>query len=255
MRSIRTQTESNGEHNLRVLIIIPTYNEQDNIERVVENLKTNYAQFDYVVVNDGSADRTAQLCRDRQYNLVSLPINLGLAGAFQAGMKYALQHGYDAALQLDADGQHRPEYIQPMLDKLQEGFDIVIGSRFVTKKKPFTLRMMGSHLIAAAIWLTTGKFLKDPTSGMRIYDRRMIEQFAQQINHEPEPDTISYLLRRGAKVAEVQIEMDERVAGVSYFNFTTSMGYMLRMGISILLLQWFRGGSRFEEQRVEEGVS
>lgn len=236
---------------MKVLIIIPAYNEEENIVRVVENLRVNYPQFDYVVVNDGSRDRTAQLCREHGYHLVSLPVNLGLAGAVQAGMKYAMANDYDAAIQFDADGQHRPEFIQPMADRLAEGYDIVIGSRFVTEKKPMTLRMAGSFLISAAIRLTTGKKIKDPTSGMRIYNRRMVREMATQINCSPEPDTISYFIRRGARVSEVQVAMDERVAGTSYLNLTRSAGYMLRMGIAILLMQWFRGGSRFDEENGE----
>ena len=159
---------------MRLLVIIPAYNEEENIVPVVDYLKKNYPQFDYVVVNDGSRDHTADLCRENGYRLVNLPVNLGLAGAVQAGMKYAMQHGYDAALQFDADGQHRPEYIQLMLERLNQGFDIVIGSRFVTEKKELTLRMLGSFLISNAIRLTTGKMIKDPTSGMRIYNRRML---------------------------------------------------------------------------------
>lgn len=239
---------------MKTLVIIPAYNEEDNIVRVVENLRKNYTQFDYVVVNDGSADRTAQLCREHGYRLVSLPVNLGLAGAVQAGMKYAMQNDYDAAIQFDADGQHRPEFIQPMLDRLAQGCDVVIGSRFVTEKKPASLRMAGSFLISAALLLTTGKKIKDPTSGMRIYNRRMIREMATQINCAPEPDTISYFIRRGARVEEVQVTMDERVAGTSYLNLTRSMGYMLRMGISILLMQWFRGGKQFHEESKEAGV-
>ncbi|MBC5581423.1 glycosyltransferase family 2 protein [Anaerofilum sp. BX8] len=232
----------------RILIIIPAYNEEESIVSVVSTLIRDYPQFDYVIVNDGSSDHTVQICRERGFNFINQPINLGLAGAFQTGMKYALKNEYDVALQFDADGQHLPQYIQPMLDKLAEGYDIVVGSRFVEKKKPFTLRMIGSHLIAFAIRLTTGKRLADPTSGMRLYNRRMIEEFATQINHAPEPDTICYLMRRGAKVTEVQVEMQERIAGTSYLNFTRSIGYMLRMAISIIVVQWFRGGAKFKKE-------
>ena len=233
---------------MRLQVIIPAYNEEENIVPVVDYLKKNYPQFDYVVVNDGSRDHTADLCRENGYRLVNLPVNLGLAGAVQAGMKYAMQHGYDAALQFDADGQHRPEYIQLMLERLNQGFDIVIGSRFVTEKKELTLRMLGSFLISNAIRLTTGKMIKDPTSGMRIYNRRMLCEMATQLNCAPEPDTISYWIRRGARVDEIQVKMDERMAGTSYLNLPRSIGYMLRMGISILLVQWFRGGEKFREE-------
>lgn len=225
---------------MKCLIIIPAYNESESIERVVDNLRENYPQYDYVVINDGSADQTAAICRRRGYELIDLPVNLGLAGAFQTGLKYAWRKGYDYALQFDGDGQHRPEFIGPLLDKIQEGYDIVIGSRFVTEKKPNSLRMLGSNLISIATRLTTGKKIKDPTSGMRIFNRKMIGEFALNMNYGPEPDTVSYLLKQGATIAEVQVTMDERQAGESYLNLTRSMMYMLRMLMSILLIQNFR---------------
>ena len=225
---------------MKCLVIIPAYNEEENIVRVVENLKNNYPMYDYVVINDGSSDDTARLCRRKGYELVDLPVNLGLAGAFQTGLKYAWRKGYDYAIQFDADGQHMAEYIAPMLEKIQEGYDIVIGSRFVTEKKPHSLRMIGSRLIAVATRLTTGKKVKDPTSGMRMFNKKMIAEFALNLNYGPEPDTISYLLKQGATIAEVQVEMDERIAGESYLNITKSMMYMLRMLMSILLIQNFR---------------
>ena len=167
-------------------------------------------------------------------------MNLGLAGAFQTGLRYAAENGYDCALQFDADGQHKPEYIQPMLDELESGADIVIGSRFLTVKKPKSLRMLGSYLISWAIRLTTGQAICDPTSGMRMFNRRMVEEFALNLNYGPEPDTISYLIKNGAVVREIQVQMGERLTGTSYLNFTRSIQYMLKMGLSILLIQWFR---------------
>jgi len=225
---------------MRCLVIIPAYNEEENIVRVIDNLRQNYPMYDYVVINDGSSDDTAGLCRKHGYELLDLPVNLGLAGAFQTGLKYAYRKGYDYAIQFDADGQHRPEYIQAMLDKIREGYDIVIGSRFVTEKKPRTLRMLGSNLISLATRLTTGKKVKDPTSGMRMFNKKMIAEFALNLNYGPEPDTVSYLLKQGATIAEVQVEMDERIAGESYLNLSRSMMYMMRMLISILFIQNFR---------------
>ncbi len=224
----------------KLLIVIPAYNEEGSIERVVDDLIQNYPQYDYVVVNDGSRDRTAAICRSRGYRLIDLPVNLGLAGAFQTGLRYAAEHGYDCAMQLDADGQHLPQYIAPMLEKLEAGADIVIGSRFVTVLKPRTLRMVGSYLISWAIRLTTGQPICDPTSGMRMFNRRLLEEFAQNLNYGPEPDTISYLIKNGAVVKEVQVKMAERTAGESYLNFARSVQYMIKMGLSILLIQWFR---------------
>lgn len=223
-----------------VLIIIPAYNEQDNIKRVVDNLIKNYPQYDYVIVNDGSKDATKQICMDNGYSLLDLPVNLGLAGGFQAGMKYAYKKGYEYAIQFDADGQHRPEYIQAILTKIQEGYDIVIGSRFVMEKKDTSMRMIGSRLISWAIKLTTGVSINDPTSGMRMFNRAMIKECAMNINYGPEPDTVSFLVKNGARVSEVQVEMDERIAGESYLNVVNSIKYMFRMLISIVLIQNFR---------------
>ena len=224
----------------KLLIVIPAYNEQDNIVPVVDDLIHHYPQFDYIVVNDGSRDHTAAICREHGYRLIDLPINLGLSGAFQTGLRYAAENGYDCALQFDADGQHLPQYIQPMLDELEKGADIVIGSRFVSVKKPKSLRMMGSYLISWAIRLTTGTRICDPTSGMRMFNRRMLEEFSTNLNYGPEPDTISYLIKNGAVVKELQVKMGERLSGSSYLNFARSVEYMVKMGLSILFIQWFR---------------
>jgi len=232
---------------MRLLVIIPAFNEAENLVPVVENLKSTCPAYDFVVVNDGSSDGTPALCRRHGYPLLDLPVNLGLADAVGTGMKYAYKHGYDAAVQFDADGQHLPQYLPPMLKKIAAGYDIVLGSRFVEKKKPMSLRMVGSRLISWSIRLTTGQSLTDPTSGLRMYSRRIVREFATQINHEPEPDTISYLIRKGAKAAEVQVEMAERTAGESYLGSINSVKYMLRMGVSIVLVQWFRGGSLPED--------
>ena len=226
---------------MKTLIIIPAFNESENIERVVNNLLKNYPQYEYIIINDGSADNTAAVCQRNGYNFVDLPVNLGLAGAFQTGMKFAWAHGYDAALQFDGDGQHRPEYIQSMIEKMEtDGADIVIGSRFVTQKKSFSPRMFGSRLISTLILLTTGKLIKDPTSGMRLYSRKVMEEFANGLNYGPEPDTIAYLLNKGCSVKEVQVIMDERIAGTSYLNAVSSIYYMMRICISIVFVQWFR---------------
>ena len=224
----------------KVLLVIPAYNEEKNIERVVEHIRKDFPELDYIVVNDGSRDSTARICRERGYELLDLPVNLGLAGCFQAGMKYAYQKGYAYAIQFAGDGQHRPEYIADMKKKMDEGYDIVIGSRFVREKKDWSMRMIGSRLIAAAIFLTTGARITDPTSGMRLFSRKMIEEFALNLNYGPEPDTVSFLIRQGAKVAEVQVTIDERTAGESYLKPFTAMHYMLRMLLSILIIQNFR---------------
>ena len=226
----------------KVLIIIPAYNEAGNIERVVDNIITNFPQYDYVVVNDGSSDDTRKVCRRRGYNLLDLPINVGLAGAIQSGMKYANYYGYDYAIQLDGDGQHLPEYVEDMFKKMQKtDCDIVIGSRFKTERKPFTMRMIGSQLLTYSIYITTkGKYIGDVTSGMRLFNKSMIKRFGYKINYGPEPDTLAYLINCGVKVEEVQVQMQERIAGTSYLNLGNSIKYMIQMFFGILVFQWFR---------------
>lgn len=224
-----------------LLLIIPAYNEEANIERVVGGLIRDYPGQNYIVVNDGSKDRTAEICREKGYSLVDYPVNLGLAGAFQGGMKYAYRMGYDYALQYDGDGQHDPKYIAELLQTAeQEQCDIVIGSRFVNERKSKSMRMLGSRLISACICLTTRKRINDPTSGMRLFNRRMIEILANQVNFGPEPDTLAFLMRCGAKVKEVQVTMQERIAGESYLKANVAVKYMIRMCMSILIVQWFR---------------
>lgn len=118
---------------MKILIIVPAYNEEESIERTISNLSSMVPDCDYVVVNDGSKDGTADICRCNGYPFIDLPVNLGLSGAFQAGMKYAYRHGYDCAIQFDADGQHRAEYIKTLAESTREA-DVVIGSRFVSEK-------------------------------------------------------------------------------------------------------------------------
>ena len=226
---------------MKPLIVIPAYNEAESIVSVVSELVAHYPQYDYIVVNDGSRDNTGEICRANGFNMLDLPVNLGLAGAVQAGLKYAYQRGYERALQFDGDGQHQPQYIQSMLHMMDETkADIVIGSRFCIEKKPKSLRMFGSYIISWAIRLTTGVIVCDPTSGMRLFNRKMIEEFAHDANYAPEPDTISYLLKSGAKIREVQVKMAPRTAGESYLNFTRSAFYMIKISLSILVIQWFR---------------
>ena len=227
----------------KILLVIPAYNEADNIEAVISEL-SSYPELDYVIVTDGSTDGTDEICRRNHFNTVYLPVNLGLAGCFQTGMKYAFERGYEYAVQYDGDGQHRPEYIMPMYDKMSEGADIVLGSRFAEKKEMMQgMRGFGSRMIKLAVRLTTGIVMTDPTCGLRMYNRAMIEKFAFKLNYAPEPDTISYLVKNGAVVREVQIEVRDREAGESYLNPVNAVKYMLRMLVSILFIQNFRNKS------------
>ena len=226
---------------MKSLVVIPAYNEQESLPGVMQELFLLCPNQEYLIVNDGSSDGTAELCRSNGWNLLDLPLNLGLAGAFQAGVRYAEQNGYEAVLQLDADGQHPAESVSILFKELENGYDIVIGSRYVTVKKPKSLRILGSYLISFATRFTTRYKICDPTSGMRAFNARMIKEFASTLNYTPEPDTISYLLHQGASIREVQVDMRERTAGTSYLSFWRSIVYMIEICISIVLIQPFRG--------------
>lgn len=226
---------------MKLLIIIPAYNEELNIDNTVSALLSKYSDADYVVINDGSEDGTSDLCHKKGYPVLDLPINLGLAGAFQTGMQYAYENGYEAVLQFDGDGQHDASFISKMIEIIQTGdYDIVIGSRFVTGTKNKTLRMLGSRMITGAIKISTGTTINDPTSGMRLYGKNVIKQYANNMNYGPEPDTLAYLVRSGAKIVEVQVIMHNRTAGRSYLTISRSIRYMIEMIISILVVQFFR---------------
>ncbi len=224
---------------MRLLVVIPAYNEEASLASTVDELRQKAPDVDYIIVNDGSGDRTAQVCREQGFPLLDLPTNLGLTGAFQTGIRYALEHGYDAALQLDADGQHDPAFVCPMAEKMErEKLDLVLGSRFLREKRPRSLRMFGNALIEGAIRLTTGKKITDPTCGMRMYGRRVMKHMAYSPVARPEPDTLAFLIRCGARVAEYPVSIRERQAGMSYLSLSSSFRYMTQMGMNIFILQW-----------------
>lgn len=223
---------------MKVLIIIPAYNEELNIVKTVEDVKKN-TNYDYVVINDGSKDNTKEVCEKEKFNLVSLPINYGLTSAIQVGMKYALANNYDIAIQFDGDGQHQAKELNKLVEEIENGNDISIGSRFVTKSKPKTMRMLGSNLITAIIKLTTGVTIKDPTSGMRAYNKATIKELVNNSGLSPEPDTIVYMLKKKKKIKEVQVEMKEREFGESYLKPLRAMKYMINMFCSIIFIRTF----------------
>lgn len=224
---------------MKVLIIIPSYNEALNIEKTVKDVTTN-TDYDYVIINDCSKDNTKEICKKNNFNMLSLPINYGLTSAIQVGMKYAYQNGYDIAIQFDGDGQHQAKYLKDLVQKIEkETCDVVIGSRFVTKKKPKTMRMLGSNLISGAIKLTTKKTMKDVTSGMRAYNKKAIEMFVKNASLTPEPDTLVYMIKKGLTVKEVQVEMKDREFGESYLNPIKSIEYMVNMFFSIIFIRAF----------------
>ncbi len=225
---------------MKTLVVIPAYNEALNIEKTVHDLEINAPDVDYVVVNDGSKDNTLEVLKKNHFNYIDGFCNLGLFGAVQTGFKLALKEDYDVVIQFDGDGQHSAKYIEPLVKEIENGNSIVIGSRFVDEKKPFTARMIGSRFIAGAIKLVTGKTITDPTSGFRAYDRACIKDYALEMNNPPEPDTLVYMLRKQRKIKEIQVQMSEREFGESYLNLVNTIKYMSRMMVSIFLIQPFR---------------
>lgn len=226
---------------VKISAIIPAYNEEECLTDTVSELTSVCPDLDYLVVNDGSRDRTPQICDELHLHHIDMPVNCGLTSGVKAGMKYACRHDYDAAVQFDADGQRRPEYIPKMAEAMeQQDADIVIASRNLAGGGAVGARGTGAKLITALIKKTTGQLITDSTSGMRMYNRRMIETFARDIDISPEPDTISLFIRKGAKVIEIPAEMRERQGGTSYLRYFSAVSYMTRICLSLLLFQWFR---------------
>lgn len=222
---------------MKVLIIVPAYNEALNIEKTVKDIKEN-TNYDYIIINDCSKDNTKEVCQKNNFNMISLPINYGLTSGIQIGMKYAYKNNYDVAIQFDGDGQHQAKYLKKLVEEIEKNnCDIVIGSRFVEKKKPHSMRMLGSRLLTGIIKLTTGKIIKDPTSGMRAFNKKVIARFVTNASLTPEPDTLVYLLKKKMKLKEVQVEMSDREFGESYLNPIKSMYYMINMFFSIIFIR------------------
>lgn len=221
---------------MRTLIIIPAYNERDNIKPLIEDIKSY--SYDYLIINDHSTDDTSSIARDNNFSMLDLPINVGLAGVTRVGFKYAYDNNYDCVISIDGDGQHQPKYVHDLIKEIENGNDYVIGSRFVTEKKPFNMRMIGSRILTFLIKAKTGKIINDPTSGMRALGKKVIAEFSKSMNFNAEPDAACYLVKRKFKVKEVQVEMLDRQGGTSYFvNPLKSIRFMFSEIISILLIQ------------------
>lgn len=222
---------------MKSLVIIPAYNEEQSIARTVEDLRGHAPDFDFVIVNDCSRDGTLALCLQNGYPVLNLPVNLGIGGAVQTGYRYALENGYDVAVQFDGDGQHDARYLHAMREKLlAEHRDLVIGSRFL-KREGFQssgLRRMGIRYFTRLIRILTGAVITDPTSGMRMAGKRAIAEFADSYPKDyPEPESVVHLLRRGFGVAEYPVRMRERRAGTSSISPARSVYYMVKVTLAI----------------------
>lgn len=224
---------------MKKLVIIPAYNECGSIQKAVNDIKEHAPEFDYVVVNDCSTDKTLAICRENHLNYVNLSVNLGIGGAVQTGYIYACQNGYDMAVQFDGDGQHDASYLEMMAQRMVEtGSDMVIGSRFIEKEgfQSSGLRRVGIRYFSFLIRLMTGKRVTDPTSGMRMVNRDVMRIYAGSYPKDyPEPESVVAILRRGRKVLEVPVIMREREEGTSSINGLKSVYYMIKVTLAIFM--------------------
>lgn len=223
----------------KILIIIPAYNEQDNIIRTIQDIELNAPEANYVVINDCSQDSTREILRDYGANYLDLPVNLGIGGGVQTGYRYALEQGYDIAIQFDGDGQHDAAYIKDLIKPLAIGqADVAIGSRFITNEgfQSSALRRLGINFLSALIKLLCGIRVKDVTSGMRAVNRKMIAEFAENYAQDyPEPEAILAAGLLKAQIMEVPVQMRERQGGESSINALRSVYYMIKVSTALII--------------------
>lgn len=233
-------------------MIIPAYNEELNIKNSVEKIinynKKSKHNIDYIVINDGSTDKTADICKKNNYNTINLINNLGIGGSVQTGYKYAFINDYDVAIQFDGDGQHDENYIDSLVKEIENGADFVIGSRFIENLSNFkstNTRRFGIKILSFLIYMCTNRRIYDPTSGFRAANKQIIEYFSRHYPIEyPEPESTVDLIRNHYTIKEVAVEMHERKYGQSSIKPLKSIYYMFSVSISILITSIRRGGKR-----------
>lgn len=232
----------------KILVIIPAYNEAENIVHVVNHMIKTAPQYDYLVVNDGSTDNTLQLCKRENFQYLDLPINMGIGGAVQAGYIYAYKNDYDIAVQMDGDGQHDIAYLDKLLQPLfQKEADVVIGSRFLEKEgfQSSVSRRMGINILSLLIRLTTGKKIMDVTSGYRAVNRMFIEIYSKDYPTDyPEPEAIVEAIMHLGIIREVPVQMRAREGGISSITFKKSIYYMIKVTLAILVCRLSYGVRR-----------
>lgn len=233
---------------MRTLIIIPAFNEAENIVRVIDNLIKNYPQYDYVVINDGSTDNTSFICAEHNYNVVNLPLNLGIGGAVQTGYRYAREYGYDIAVQMDGDGQHDPVFLDEMCKLIESGdADVVVGSRFVNKEgfQSSATRRVGINFLSVFGKILTGNRLKDITSGYRAVNKQLIELYAEDYPFDyPEPEAMVIASIWGYRIEEYPVIMKERVGGNSSITARKSVYYMIKVTLAMFIRRMSLGFRR-----------
>lgn len=227
---------------MRILIIIPAYNEEGNILNTLEDLEKESLQADILVINDCSSDETLRILAENEKNYVNLPVNLGIGGAVQTGYLYARQNDYDIAIQFDGDGQHRADCLERLVQPLLDGeADMTVGSRFLPDSdqdgfQSSAARRFGIRLLSFLIRLVTGKRIYDVTSGFRAVNRALIAYYAQNYAQDyPEPEAIVMALNNGFRVVEVPVKMNERAEGKSSIRAFSSLYYMIKVSMAILM--------------------
>ena len=224
---------------MKKLVIIPAFNEEGNLEKTIKDIKDNAPDFDYVIINDCSTDKTLEMCRRHGFSYLILPVNLGIGGAVQTGYRYAYYHGYDIAVQFDGDGQHSASHLEDMVTTLIDTeSDMVIGSRFIEKEgfQSSGLRRIGIKYFTGLIKLLTGKKITDPTSGMRMVNKKLLEKFTDEYPKDyPEPESVVTILSEKYKVTEIPVVMNEREEGVSSISLKNSVYYMIKVSFAILI--------------------
>ena len=225
----------------QVAVIMPAYNEEACIAAVVNavnNIHEEDMELTPVVVNDCSKDNTQQIIAELKCVALNLPINLGIGGAVQTGIKYAYDNGFDYAVQIDGDGQHPPQFI-PKLERAmqQQNLDVAIGSRFIQNEgfQSTALRRSGIQYFALLLRLITGVYITDPTSGKRMMNRKTMKVLYSYYPDEyPEPEALIIYHRKGLKFGEVPVQMSERMGGESSIQGFGAVYYMFKVTIAII---------------------
>ena len=222
----------------KILIIVPAYNEDGSIARVVEHIRKNVTQADILVVDDGSHDRTARKARESGAMVISLPYNMGIGSAVQSGFLFAREKGYNFTVQVDGDGQHPASEIPRLLAALEDGVDMAIGSRFVqpTSYRPPFLRAVGIKIFSFLTSSIVGKRVYDTTSGFRACGRKAIVLLTETCPHDyPEVEALITLHRNGLRFVEVPVQMNYRREGKSSISAKVGIYYMLKVTLAVLV--------------------
>lgn len=224
----------------KILIIIPAYNEAENIKKTIEEVRALQPHLDILVIDDGSSDHTAINAKAAGVSVVSLPFNLGIGAAVQTGLQYAFYRNYDIVVRVDADGQHDVQCVPALIDFIESlKADIVIGSRFVDPSSDYRssfVRRIGIQFFAHLISFLTRCKITDPTSGFNAFNKKGIKIFAQDYPYDfPEPESIVIAQRAGLKIVEIPVKMRKRLSGHSSIRYCKTLYYMIKVTFAILL--------------------